>query len=172
MSVMRRRALSIGVLLVLAAACPAAAPFALAQDGQRPRDTVVIKSQPATPATPQTAKPAQPTPGQPVLRKPLRTATIAAPRSGPTPLSPVQPLVVAQSDIKAGVAPLKGLNGPSASAQAAQCRAQCAKARYICTAQGAGDCDTVWGQCVVHCSGANYTETPDLASSTANRPGP
>jgi len=107
-----------------------------------------------------------------VLRKPLRTATLAAPRSAQTPLSPVPPLVVAQSDIKAGVAPLKGLTGPSASAQAAQCRAQCAEARYICTAQEGGDCDTVWGQCVVRCSGANYTETPDLASSTGIRPGP
>jgi hypothetical protein len=72
----------------------------------------------------------------------------------------------------AAVTPLKGLSGPSASAQAAQCRAQCAEARYICTAQDAGDCDTVWGECVVRCSGASYTETPDLAFSAGYRPGP
>jgi hypothetical protein len=84
----------------------------------------------------------------------------------------VTTLVVAQSDVKGGVTLLKGLNGPSASAQAAQCRAQCAQARYICSAHDDGDCDTVWGQCVVTCSGANYTDTPDLAFSAGYRPGP
>jgi hypothetical protein len=81
-------------------------------------------------------------------------------------------LPLAAPILNGGVTPLKGLNGPSASAQAAQCRAQCAEARYVCTAQDAGDCDTVWGQCVVRCSGANYTDTPDLAFSAAYRAGP
>ncbi len=165
MSVMRRGVSSIGIMLALAAALPAAA-----QDGQRGRVTVVIKSPPSTPATPPTPKAAAPSPTQPVLRKPLRAATAVA-GSGRTPSSrPSAPLVVAQSTIKGGVTPLKGLNGPSASAVAAQCRTQCAQARYICTAQDAGDCDTVWGQCVVRCSGANYTETPDLAASSGYRP--
>jgi len=167
MIVMRRGASWIAVVVVLAVALPAAA-----QDAQRPRDTVVIKSPAQPPATQPTAKPAPPTPGEPVLRKPLRTAP-AASRIAEAPLSrSVAPLVVAQTNIKGGVTPLKGLNGPSASAVAAQCRAQCAEARYICTAQDAGDCDTAWGECVVRCSGANYTETPDLASSAADRPRP
>jgi len=166
MNVMRRRALSMGMVLALAAAS-----FAAAQDAPRPRDTVVIKSPTSTPAAPPTTKPAAPTVAQPVLRKPLRTANIA-PRSSQTlPTQSLSPLLVAQSAVKGAVTPLKGLNGPSASTQAAQCRAQCAEARYICTAQEAGDCDTVWGECVVRCSGANYTETPDLASSAGDRIG-
>ncbi len=73
--------------------------------------------------------------------------------------------------LKGGLTRLKGLNPASASGQAAQCRAQCAQTRYICTAEDAGDCDSVWGECVVRCSGANYTDTPDLAFSSAYRPG-
>jgi hypothetical protein len=164
MHTMRRAAPSIGIVLALAVAS-----FAAAQDAQRPRDTLVIKSPPPTSATPPTTKPALQTPGQPVLRKPLRTANIA-PRSRQTlPEPSLSPLLVAQSTVKGAVIPLKGLVGPSASTQAAQCRAQCAEARYTCTAQESGDCDTVWGECVVRCSGANYTETPDLASSTPYR---
>jgi len=164
---MRREALSMGIVLALAVAWPAAA-----QDQPRPRDTVVIKSPPSTPATPTAAKPATPPLGQPVLRKPLRNPVVAV-RSGQTPAPrPVTTLVVAQSDVKGGVTPLKGLNGQSVSAIAAQCRTQCAQARYICTAHEAGDCDTDWGQCVVRCSGANYTDTPDLAFSAGYRPGP
>jgi hypothetical protein len=146
--------------------------LAAAQDDPRPRVTVVVKSPASTPATPPTAKPAPLTPGQPVLRKPLRNS-VAVSRSVQTPAPrSVQILAAAQSDVKAGVTPLKGLNGPTASAQAAQCRAQCAEARYVCTAHDAGDCDTVWEQCVVRCSGANYTDTPDLAFSAGYRPGP
>jgi hypothetical protein len=70
--------------------------------------------------------------------------------------------VAVQAAPVGGPAPLKGLNPPSALAQAAQCRAQCAEGRYVCTAQEAGDCDTVWGACVVRCSGATYTPAPDL----------
>jgi len=159
---MRRAGLSIVVLLALAVASPAAA-----QDGQRPRDTVVIKSPTSAPATPATAKPPAPV-GQPILRKPLRAAI----RAGQTLAPQSLPLVLARSDVKGAVTPLKGLSGPSASSQAAQCRAQCAEARYACTAQEAGDCDTVWGECVVRCSGANYIDTPDLAFSAGYRPGP
>jgi hypothetical protein len=154
-------------MLALAVACPAAA-----QDAQRPRVTVVVKSPTSTPTASPSVKPAPPTLGQPILRKPLRTAVPAA-RSGQTPPPrSTATLVVAQSAAKGGFTPLKGLNGPSASAQAAQCRTQCAQARYTCTAQEAGDCDTVWGECVVRCSGANYTDTPDLAFSAGYRPGP
>jgi len=156
---MRRRALSIGIILAVFVS----APVARAQDAQRPRITVVVKSPPSAPQTP----------GEPSLRQPLRASTAAAARSGQTPaLRPMAPVAAAQSDIKGGITPLKGLNGPSASAMAAQCRAQCAEARYICTAQDAGDCDAVWGQCVVRCSGANYAETPDLATSAGARPRP
>jgi hypothetical protein len=167
MSIMRRVAPSIAIVLALAVALPAAA-----QDQPRPRDTVVIKSPPPTAPPPPAAKPATPPLGQPVLRKPLRNPLVAI-RSGQTPAPrPVTTLVVAQSDVKAAVTPLKGLNGPSVSAIAAQCRTQCAQARYSCTAHDAGDCDTIWGQCVVTCSGANYTDTPDLAFSAGYRPGP
>ncbi len=149
----------------------AAASLAAAQDDQRSRITVVIKSPtsaPAAGATP-TAKPAPQLPGQPALRKPLGPA-VAAGRN--TPVRSFASAALAAPILKAGVTPLKGLNPPSASAQAAQCRAQCSEARYICTAQEAGDCDTVWGECVVRCSGANYTDTPDLAFSAGYRPRP
>jgi hypothetical protein len=154
-------------MLALAVAYPAAA-----QDAQRPRVTVVVKSPPSAPAASLSAKSAPPTLGQPILRKPLRTAVPAA-RSGQTPpRRSTATLVVFQSVAKGGFTPLRSLHGPSASAQAAQCRAQCAQARYICAAQEAGDCDTVWGECVVRCSGANYTDTPDLAFSAGYRRGP
>jgi hypothetical protein len=145
-SVMRRRPSAIGTMLALAAAS-----IAWAQEGPRPRLTVTIDSPAAASA-----------PAKPLLRKPLglddASGSVAAlSRTGPT--------------LKGGFTPLTGLNPKSASANAAQCRTQCAKARYICTAHDAGDCDTVWGQCVVRCSGANYTDTPDLAFSAAYRPG-
>ncbi len=164
---MRRGASFLAIVLALAVASPAAA-----QDGPRPRVTVVVKSPPSTPTAPPSAKPPPPTLGQPILRKPLRTAVPVA-RSGQTPPPrSATTLAVAQTVAKGGFTPLKGLNGPSASAQAAQCRAQCAQARYICAAQDAGDCDSAWGECVVRCSGANYTDTPDLAFSAGYRPGP
>jgi hypothetical protein len=167
MSAMRRTALPIGIVSALAAASLAAA-----QDGPRPRVTVVIKSPPtsASAATP-TANPGPALPGQPALRKPLGPAAVAAGRA--TPAHAFVSVAVAAPVAKGGgVTPLKGLNGPSASAVAAQCRAQCAQARYICTAQEAGDCDTVWGECVVRCSGSNYTSAPALAFSPPYRPGP
>jgi hypothetical protein len=165
MGVMRRGALSIGITLALAAASLAAA-----QDAPRPRVTVVIKSPPpSASATTATAKSAPALPGQPALRKPLGPAA-AAGRAPPA--HAFASAALAAPVVKGGVTPLKGLNGPSALAVAAQCRAQCAEARYMCTAQEAGDCDTVWGECVVRCSGANYTSAPALAFSPPYRPGP
>jgi hypothetical protein len=146
MTIMRRAAPSIGIVWALAVASLAAA-----QDAPRPRVTVVIK--PAAPSTTTASDKAVPTlPDQPALRKAIRPA-IGAGRAAP--FSSSVSLALAAPIVMGGVAPLKGLNALSPSAQASQCRAQCAKARYICTAQDAGDCDTVWGQCVVRCSGAN-----------------
>jgi hypothetical protein len=165
---MRSGAWSIGVVLIAAVVWWASAPWVFAQDTPRPRVTLVIKSSTSAPAS--TAKPAAPVPGQPqrpvqpTLRKP-----IGAPAALPPTRTPVS-LALAAPGPKGGVTPLRGLNPPSASAQASQCRAQCAKARYVCTAEEGGDCDTVWGECVVRCSGANFTETPDLASSAVYRP--
>jgi hypothetical protein len=79
-------------------------------------------------------------------------------------------LTLAGASPKGGVTSLRGLNALSASAQAAQCRAQCAKARYICTAEDGGDCDSIWSQCVVGCSGANAIDRSDLAFSATYRP--
>jgi len=145
--------------------------FAAAQDKPRSRVTVVVKAPSAgasaSTATAPTVKRAPSASGQPLLRRPLSPLV-----AGRDPLSlarSLAALVAVQSAPAGGPAPLRGLNPPSALAQAAQCRAQCAESRYVCTAREAGDCDTVWGACVVGCSGATYKETPDLVqrSTTA-----
>jgi hypothetical protein len=148
-----------GIVLALVAASLAAA-----QTTPRPRITVVINSPAASPA----ATTASARPDQPTLRTPLGAAAMGRTGLSPSPMS----LALPAPALTKGVTPMKGLNPLSASGLAAQCRAQCAEARYICTAHDSGDCDTVWGQCVVRCSGANYTETPDLASPAGARPGP
>jgi hypothetical protein len=130
-------------VLGLAVGLLAAVASASAQGGPRPRLTVVIQAPPAV---------------EPVLRKPLGVP--AAPRS---PLSPAATVVR-----KGAVTPLKPA---SALNLAAQCRAQCAQDRYICTAQEAGDCDTVWGRCVVHCGVAGSTDAPGVAFSAGYRMG-
>jgi hypothetical protein len=132
------------MVLGLAVGLLAAASGAYAHSGPRPRLTVVIQA---------------PSPVEPALRKPLGVPAVAR-----SPLYPATTVVR-----KGGVAPLKRA---SALNFAAQCRAQCAQARYICTARDAGDCDTVWGQCVVRCNGASSTEAPGVAFSAAYRPGP
>jgi len=132
----------------------AAGSLVAAQDQPRPRVTVVVKS--PAPATPLVL-------GQPTLRRPIGLALNHATSAGKAaPLGSFAALVLAQSDLR-GAASLRGLNPLSASAKAAQCRAQCGEARYVCAAHDAGDCDTVWGRCVVGCSGVSYARTPDLA---------
>jgi len=154
MGLMRGGAASIGIVLALAAGS-----HAMAQDQPRPRVTVVVK-------------PPAPLPDQPRLRQPIGLALDQVTKAGRAP--PVRSLaatVVAPSNPKAAAPPLRGLNRLSASAGAAQCRVQCGEARYVCTAGEGGDCDSVWGQCVVGCSGVNYKRTPDLVSSAGYRPG-
>jgi len=138
---------------------------ALAQGQPRPRTTVVVQAPAPAPAA--TAKPALAVPGEPVLRKPATLALRDSTNPAKPPPGSLAALVLAQSDFKGALPLLKGLNPPSASAQAAQCRAQCGEARYVCAVRDAGDCDTVWGQCEVRCSGAAYTRTPDLAVGAA-----
>jgi hypothetical protein len=155
MQLMRRAAPPIAIILALAA------PWrAMAEDGQRPRVTVVIQTAARHPP------PAAPRP--PALRKPLERLAPATVMSRRVSASPM----LAALTIKGAVTPFRGLKGPSPSGAAAQCRAQCAERRYVCAAEDAGDCDAVWGECVVHCSGASYTRTPDLAWSAGYRPGP
>jgi hypothetical protein len=163
MGVMPRRTVSIGIVsigtvlgvLALASAAPSAA-----QEAPRPRLTVVINPRPGDLASAAS--------DQPELRPSFGLATRTSTLVTPAPLTADLPPPTPSAPRLKGETPRpKALNPSSRSALAAQCRAQCAAARYICTAREAGDCDAFWGECVVRCSGANYRDTSDLAVSSA-----
>jgi len=113
--------------------------------------------------TPTAAAPLQPTLRQPLGLPASQGKTTAA----TTPdAQAFAALALVETNSAGRASPLRGLNRQSPSAAAAQCRAQCGEARYICAAREAGDCDTVWGACVVRCSGVNYSRPPNLAPTS------
>jgi hypothetical protein len=159
---MRRGASTIGIVLALGSGFGAAA-----QDQPRPRVTVVVNA-PTSSSGASTAA----SPNQPTLRKPLGLPARQAKAAAQTPdAQTLAALALVEANPTGRPSPLRGLDRQSPSASKAQCRAQCSQARYVCKAREAGDCDTVWGACVVRCSGVGYTRTPDL-NPTAHAPIP